>query len=54
MYHSIGGADNKEAGAELYSVPVEKFREQIRELKDAGMVIGSHGMTEFRSRSGSE
>lgn len=96
MYHSIGGSDNKEAGAELYSVPMEKFREQmkifspcitfddglvdnytnaypilkelglkayffiivskvgtsgymsweqIRELKDAGMSIGSHGMT---------
>lgn len=102
MFHSVGASENKEAGAELYSVEVEKFKEQmkilgtvpvirplisfddglvdnytnaypilkelglkayffvivskigtegymnweqIRELKNAGMSIGSHGMT---------
>ncbi len=103
IYHSIGGADNREVGAGLYCVSVEKFREQmkylartvpfgdspcitfddgmlnnytvaypilkelglkayffiivskvgtsgymsweqLKELKDAGMIIGSHGM----------
>ncbi len=29
MYHSIGGGGSSEAGAELYGVSVEKFREQM-------------------------
>lgn len=36
MYHSVGGTGTGETGAELYSVPVEKFREQLKMIKTWG------------------
>ncbi len=36
MYHSIGGNVTSETGSELYSVPVEKFREQMDLIKTWG------------------
>lgn len=39
MYHSVGGRGMPEVGAELYSVTVEKFRDQIRHMIDHRPVV---------------
>lgn len=36
MYHSIGGSGTGETGAELYSVPIYKFKEQMELIKTRG------------------
>lgn len=39
MYHSIGGKVTGETGAELYSVAVDKFKEQLELIKQQGEII---------------